>query len=111
MVHYTKVINGIVEFIDHDMISKMAGNWRAWGIGTIVALVARRAPEIFNKLKSNPMVETMGLIDGEMVDVDAIYSELIKQSQKSSATVEFPLIGPVAYSSADVEELYRCILR
>lgn len=111
MIHYAKVINGLVEFIDRDMISKMAGSWRAWGIGTIVALIARRAPDIFNRLKSNPMVDAMGLIDGDMIDVDAIYAELLKQSQKSSATVEFPLIGPVTYSSADVEELYRCIVR
>lgn len=110
MVHYTKVINGIVAFIDRDMISKMQGSWKAWGIGTIVALAARKGNEIFQKLRDNSMINAMGLIDGEMVDIDSIYSELLKQAQRASATVDFPLIGSVTYSANDVEELYRCIM-
>ena len=43
------------------------------------------------------------------MDVDAIYSALLKQAQKGSATATLPLIGPVTFKAADVEALYRYI--
>lgn len=111
MVHYSKVLNGLVQFIDEDMIQKMTGSWKAWGIGTVVALVANRGEAIFRKVQENEFLKSMGLVEGEMVDVESIYSELLKQAQKGTATVEFPIIGPVTYSSSDVEHLYRLIMR
>lgn len=111
MVHYTKVINGIVSFIEQDMISKMNGTMKAWALGTAVALAVKKAPEVFEKLRGNAMVQALGLIDGEMVDIDSIYAELLNQAQKYSATIDFPIIGPVTYSSSDVEALYRLIMR
>ena len=110
MVHYSKVVSGIVTFVDRDMVQRMAGSWKAWAVGGIVALAARKAPEVFDRLRSDRIVQAMGLIDGEMVDVEAIYAELLKQAQKASATVEVPMIGAVTYSAKDVEELYRCIM-
>lgn len=110
MVHYTKVVNGLIKFIDQDMIQKMNGSWKAWAVGTVVALIANKADAVFHDLQGNQLIKTLGLIDGEMIDVDSIYTELLKQSQNRSATVSFPLIGSVTYSTADVEQLYRLIV-
>lgn len=110
MVHYSKVINGIVDYIDHDMVQKMAGSWKAWGVGAAVALIARKAPEAFERLRSNPVIQMTGVVDGEMVDVDAIYTELLRQANRNNATIEIPFIGPVTYSSKDVDDLYRRIM-
>lgn len=109
MVHYSKVVDGLIRFVDQDMISKMSGSWKAWGIGTVVALIARRAPEVFTMIRDNQLVQTLGLIDGEMVDIDAIYTELHAQAEKNTAKVDIPLIGSVTYSVRDVESLYRLI--
>lgn len=109
MVHYSKLIDGIVRYIDEDMISKMGGSWKAWGIGAIVLLAANRGPAIFDKLKANSIVQALGIIEGEMVDVDALHDALLTQARKGNATVELPVIGSITYSASDVESLYRCI--
>lgn len=111
MVHYTKVINGISQYIEQDMLEKINGSWKAWGIGTAVALIVRKAPSVFEQLKQNSVIQTLGLIDGEMVDAETIFAELLKQAQKRpTATIDIPLIGTVTYSVQDVEALRRCIL-
>lgn len=110
MVHYSKIVSGLVQFIDQDMVSKMHGSWKAWAVGTAAALIARRAEAMFRDISNNQYIHALGLIDGEMVDVEGIYSALLQQAQKGSATVDMPLIGSVTYSAADVEQLYRCIM-
>lgn len=97
-------------FIDQDMIPKLNGSWKAWCVGTVAALIGRKAPEVFETLRNNKIVQAIGIIDGDMIDVDTLYSELLSQAQKRSATINVPMIGSVTYSAADVESLYRCIM-
>jgi len=111
MIHYAKVIDGIVTYIDHDMLSKLNGSWKAWGLGALIGILKARAPEVFGQLRDNSMVKTLGLIDGEMVDVDTIYKNLLEQAQKCTATVDLPFVGCVTYSASDVDQLYRCIIQ
>ena len=110
MIHYTRVVNGLAHFVDQDMVQKMNGSWKAWAVGTVTALAIRKAPDIMESLRGNKIVQAMGLIDGEMIDVDTIYAALLEQAQKRSATVDIPVIGSVTYSASDVEQLYRCIV-
>lgn len=110
MVHKSKVLRGLGSYVDAEIVSKMAGSWKAWLIGGAVGLAAARADALIGQLASNPMVTALGLIEGENIDVDAIYAEMLKQAQKSSMTIELPLIGPVTFGVADVESLYRHIM-
>lgn len=107
MVHKSKVINGLTAYIDAEIVSKMAGGWKAWVIGGMAGLAATKADAVFEQLANHPAVKALGIIDGENVDVDAIYAELIKQAQRGSATVDAPIIGPITFKAEDVESLYR----
>lgn len=110
MVHYSKIINGFVRYVDDDLIGKMNGSLKAWCVGAVVALIARKGPEVFAKIRDEQIVQALGIIDGEMVDIDTIYAEVLKQAQRGTATVNIPIIGPVTYSDKDVDALYRCIV-
>lgn len=110
MVHRSKVINGIAGYVDDEIVSKMNGSWKAWVVGGAAGLVAARAERLMNELAGNPVVTALGLIDGENVDVEAIYAELRKQAQKGSATINMPIVGPITFGVADVESLYRHII-
>ena len=110
MVHKSKVINGIAGYVDAEIISKMAGSWKAWLVGGVAGLAAARAGVLIDELAKNPMVNALGIVQGENVDVEAIYAELLKQAQKGSATVELPVVGPITFGVADVESLYRHIM-
>lgn len=109
MIHYKRVIQGVVNYIDDEIVSKFNGSWKAWALGGMAAIFAARAETAFAALRDNPALKALGLIDGETVDIDTIYAELLRQAQKGTATVELPIIGAVTFSAADVESVYRHI--
>ena len=109
MVHYSKVIQGMVNYIDSDIIAQMNGSMRGWGIGIVTGLAAKRAEQLFGVLRNNPIVTALGLVDGEMIDIDAIYSEALRMAQKGSATVSIPILGTVTFKTEDIESVYRHI--
>lgn len=109
MVHYSQVVAGIAGYLDEEMVSKVAGTPKAWIMGAVIGLASTRAEPLVRQLSSNPMVVAMGLVDGENIDVDAIYGELIKQAKRGSMTMQIPMMGAVTFNVSDVEKLYRHI--
>lgn len=111
MIHKNNVLYGIAGYIDDEIVAKMAGSWKGWVIGGLSGIAVSRADALIGKLAENPMVKALGLIDGEMIDAEAIIAELRKQAQKGTATVDLPLVGPVTFGVADVESLHRHIMQ
>lgn len=109
MIHKSRVINGVAAYVENEIVAKMAGSWKAWVFGGAAALAVARAGKLMDALAGNPMVQALGIAEGENIDVDAIYTELLKQAQKSSMTIDLPVIGPVTFGVGDVESLYRYI--
>ena len=110
MVHKSKVLAGVAGYVNDEIVSKMAGSWKAWLVGGAAGIAVARAGQMIDALAKNPMVTALGLIQGENIDVDVIYAELLKQAQRGSATLELPVIGPITFGTADVESLYRHIM-
>ena len=110
MVHYTKVLSGVAAYIDRELISQMGGSVKGWIAGAAAALMLERGKQAALAAMRTPALKELGIVDGENVDVDAIYSALLKQAQKGSATATLPLIGPVTFKESDVEALYRYIM-
>lgn len=110
MVHYKKVIRGITQYIDEEFISRFSGSWKAWVLGTMTALAAARMDNVFSAVRDNAALKALGIIDGENVDVEGIFTELMRQAQKGSATVTLPLLGVVTFGPNDVEAIYRDIM-
>lgn len=109
MIHYSRVIKGAVDYIDSEIVSQMNGSLKGWGLGIVTGLMAKKAEQLFAELREMPLVASLGIVEGEMVDVEAIYAEALRAAQRSSATVNLPVIGPVTFKAADVESLYRHI--
>ena len=110
MIHYTKVINGLVKYIESDILAQLNGSLGAWGAALVVGLVVKRINQVFHEIAGNPLIKVLGVIDGEMVDIESIYAEVLKASQRGSATVAMPFIGPITFKTADVESIYRYIM-
>ena len=69
-----------------------------------------RSGEIFNTLKSNPVVSAMGIIDEQdQIDIDAIYREFAAQAQRGAVTFDVPLVGALTLTATDVDKLYGYI--
>lgn len=109
MIHYSRVIQGIANYVDNDLVSALKGSWKAWLLGGAAGIAMARAEQLFNSIKDNPVVAALGLVEGENINVDLLYSELKKQAQKGTATATLPVIGPVTFGPNDVDALYRYI--
>ena len=109
MIHYSRVISGLAAYIDTEIVGKMHGSLKAWALGSMAGVALSRADSMFRTLAAHPMAASLGLVDGENVNVDAIMAELRKQAQRGTATIDIPLMGPITFSIADVEALDRYI--
>lgn len=110
MVHYSKVINGLMSYVDNEIVGKLNGSLKAWGIGIAAGILGKRAEQMYAALRENPVLTSLGLIDGDMIDVESIYSEALRMAQRGSATVSVPMLGGITFGPSDVEALYRYIL-
>lgn len=109
MIHYTRVIQGLLAFIENELASKLNGSWKAWLLRGMASIAAGKAEPLFRTLAGNSIITALGLIDGENVNVDVIMAELRKQAQAGTATIDIPMIGPVTFGLADVESLNRYV--
>lgn len=109
MLHYSRVIQGISNFIDAELVGKLAGSWKAWALGGMAGIALNRSEQLFQTIKNNPALAALGLVEGENINIDLLYSELKKQAQKGTATVTMPIIGPVTFGTTDVDSLFRYI--
>jgi hypothetical protein len=109
MLHYSRVIQGIANYIEAELVGKLAGSWKAWMLGGMAGIAMTKADKLFAAVKDNPLVAALGLLEGENINVDLLFTELRKQAQKGTATAVLPIIGPVTFGPADVDALYRYI--
>lgn len=109
MIHYTRVVQGILCYVKDEMTARLAGSWKAWALGLFAAMTWNNVETLMQKLSKNNIVTTLGLIEGENVNVDAIMPELRKQAQNSTATINIPMIGAYTIGLADVDALDRYI--
>jgi hypothetical protein len=111
MMHYTQVVRGLMAYADAEILSKLNGSLKAWMIGGVLELLGGSAERMFRQIQSMPMIDALGVIDGENVDADRLYAILRKQAQRGPATENIRFIGPITFTVSDVDELYRHIKR
>lgn len=109
MVSFNQVINGVTRYIDEEILSKIS-DWRKWVLGAAVGIGISRSTDMFNQLKQTPIIKAMKLVDeNDMIDIDTIYTEVLKQAQKGAITFEVPALGALTLNHSDVEKMYQFI--
>ena len=109
MIHYTKVVQGLMAYADAEILSKMGGSLKAWMIGVFLDLIGGSAENVYRWVQSIPLIDPLHVIDGENVDVDRLYALLRKRAQNGPATENIRFVGPITFTTADVDALYRYI--
>ena len=104
-----QVVGGITNYLDAEVLSKIAG-WQKWVIGAGLGVTLNKSANIFNELKNNPMIKALGVIDkNDMIDVDTLYHEIKKQAKKGPVTFNLPLVGNMTLNESDVDKMYNNI--
>lgn len=109
MYHYREVIEGLVAYVDNELVPKMTG-LNKWLFGTGAGIVASKGEHVFESLRHIELLHTLDLIEDERINVECIYKELLRQAEKGHIEIEIPMIGTIKLDKSDVEKLYRYIL-
>lgn len=109
MYNYNRVMSGVTKYIDNEIVSKL-NDWRGWVLGGALGISLSKFDTVFEELKKNGFVKMLGVVQGDMIDVDTIYKELKKQASKGSITFTIPMVGALTLSDKDVDVLYRYII-
>ena len=110
MMHYTRVISGLIAYINNDLAAAFNGSWQSWIIRTLAGLATTKAENIFRSVADSSLIKALGLVDGENINIDLFMSELKRNAQQSTATVNLPIIGAVTFNANDVDTLHRYII-
>ncbi len=108
MVHYTKVFQGIAAFLDQEIMPRLSGISK-WLFGGASALYLENMQASFEKLKDNPVLGMMGVIQGEEVDIEKAYRAIRKYAERETAEISIPGIGKIRLNEGDVDTIYRLI--
>lgn len=109
MATVNSVIAGLKNYLESELVSQLTG-LNKWVVGAGLAMAIDNGAEIFEKLKKEPMVKALKVIDKEdNIDIDKLYKYLLEQAKKSSVTFSAPVVGAVTLKSSDVEKIYNMI--
>lgn len=110
MVNLQQVQRGLSRYVSNELTSKMTGAQK-WIFGAGAELYLANIGEVFNKLKTNPMVAALGVIDESgNIDIDKVYTVFLHQADSGSMTVEIPMAGAFTFDRSDVEKIYQYII-
>lgn len=111
MYDYTVVMNGLAEFVDTEILSKI-DDWRKWVFGAGVGLYLSQGEDMIKQLRENNLVRKMNLIDkNNKINVDLLYKEMKVQAAKSAIMFNIPTIGPLVINEKDLDTIYGIITR
>lgn len=109
MVTIGQVQNGLAAYLDAEIIPMLPG-WRRFAFGTAAGLMLSRAGEMFERIKADPTIQMLGVIQpDDTIDIDALYSEAKRQIRKAPLTFDLPGAGSVTLRELDIDKIYMMI--
>lgn len=110
MVTMQQVKNGIVKYIDSDLLPQLDG-FKRIGLGVYSALAANNAVSIAMKYKDHPAVSVLGILDESgNVDIDKLYQNIIPMfANGEKQRIDIPMIGELRIDKMDIEKIYHYI--
>lgn len=109
MVSVNEVRHGVESYLNQEILPKLDG-WKKWIAGAAASMAGEKAEHIVNMLKDHPVVQALELADDTGIDVETIYTHVLKEAEKGPARIMIPMIGTITLNADDVRKMYRCIM-
>ena len=111
MVTMKQAQQGLVRFIDQDVISRLSG-WEKVVIGGGGGLIAAKLPQVLEKYLEHPVVSALGVYDPQSgeIDLDAVYEAVRPYIGAEPIPVKIPLVGiTLKLTQREIDSLYDYI--
>ena len=108
MVDINTIKKSLAIYLETEMLEKING-WQAWVVGGMASIALEKWADIFNAIKTNPLLLTMEIVKDEKVDIDLLYRNFLPQAKKQAISFNLPIVGKTTFNDADIEKLYRII--
>lgn len=107
---YDTVIQGIINYINKEILSTMA-DWQAMLARVAISRLLSAKEGLRAAITGNAFLQSLGVVSADgMVDVDGLARDLKEQiSLAGKLEIEIPVFGKYVFSPEDVDTLYKYI--
>ena len=109
MVTIDQAMRGAAKFADNEIIPHLPMG-KGIGAGIALALIMDGGKVQLLKLRENPAVQMMGIMDEEgNIDLDRLYNAARTRVGGKKIPLTIPVIGELRFDVNDVDRLYKYI--
>lgn len=113
MVHKNQVINGVMAFMENQMIPHAEGNYKII-LRTAKAGMMLAPEKVWELIKGNTLIDMIGVVDGDTIDIRLLADILSEGFSGDEFTLAFDLLGSsykIHLSKDDIHSLKNYIER
>ena len=106
-----QVESGLARFLDTEMLPKLpTDGLKGFGVGVAATILVRRGGNILRSMKSNTMLNSMGIISADgAVDIDLLRDALKENIPENGLSVNLPMGILMRFTNNDIDRLYACV--
>jgi hypothetical protein len=109
MVALQQFVEGVKKYVQSGVIPHMPKD-RQFLAGVALGVAANKADSMVQRLKEIQVVKMLGLIDGDMLDDDALFAAMRDQMQRQgSLSIDIPWLGNMTFGAQDIDALQRSV--
>ena len=109
MVTIDQAMRGVAKYADDEIIPHLPMG-KGIGAGIALALIMDGGKAQLLKLRENPAVQMMGIMDADgNIDLDRLYNAARTQVDGKKIPLTIPVIGELRFDVNDVDRLYKYI--
>ena len=109
MVTIDQAMRGVAQYAENEIIPHLPTG-KGIGAGIALALIMDGGKAQLLKLRENPAVQMMGIMDDEgNIDLDRLYNAARTRVDGKKIPLTIPVIGELRFDVNDVDRLYKYI--
>lgn len=108
MASIQQIQQGVVRFVDNDLVPAFSGAEKIL-VGGAAALMIANMESIIQQYASHPMVAMLGVYNNGDVNIDALYQAFAPRFGAEKIPVKLPMVGTIKIGKQEIEKIYRYI--
>lgn len=108
MATIQQVQKGFTAFVDREVAVAFDG-WQKAVVAGGAGLLAANFPKLVNTYSEHPLVGAMGILEGDEINIDALYNAFVPKLNGSKIPLTVPKIGTIKLGKEEIDALMRYI--